>query len=265
MSTILDKITEQIREDLVIVREHVAEQELLARIAERGPCRDFAAALRKRVGAPPRVIAELKRASPSRGLIRPDFDAPALAREFAEQGAAALSVLTEVRFFQGSPLFLQMARKEVDIPLLRKDFIIDPYQLYQARAWGADAVLLIAAALSPDRLKELHEAATDLGLAVLAEVHDAAELDVVLAAGAEIVGINSRDLKTFDVDLARTEALLDALPEKVVAVAESGIHTVADIARLSEAGADAFLIGETLMRESDPGEKLEELLSWTCV
>jgi indole-3-glycerol phosphate synthase len=207
------------------------------------------------------VIAELKKASPSRGLIRADFRPRDLALELEAAGAAALSVLTEPHYFQGHPEVLRQAAGAVGIPLLRKDFIIHPVQLAEALDWGASAVLLIAAALTPDDYRRLYEAARASGLDVLSEVHSREELEVVLAAGAHIVGVNSRDLKTFRTDLAGTAELLAAIPAGVVRVAESGIRDGADLAGLRAAGADAFLIGETLMRAASPGDALRELLA----
>jgi len=258
--TILDDITARVRVDLQAKKTQVPQERLERELRDRGPCRDFGAALRARPDAPPRIIAELKRASPSRGLIRADFDVGVLCRELAAHGAAALSVLTEEHFFQGSPSYLREVAATVDVPVLRKDFIVDPYQLLEARAWGADAALLIAAALDPAEFKRLHEQARRLGLAVLAEVHNRDELHMVMEAAPEIVGINSRDLKTFKTDLDLTAAMMRELPDSVVKVAESGIHGYEDIRRLADAGADAFLIGETLMKAPSPGRKLQELL-----
>lgn len=258
--TILDEIVARVQSDLADTKRRVPLEQLRDRVAARGPTRAFAAALRPGEGRPPRVIAELKRASPSRGLIRADFQVRELAQRLVANGAAALSVLTEPHYFQGSPDYLRTVSEVVAVPALRKDFIVDTYQLYEARAWGADAVLLIAKALTPERFRSLHEQAEGIGLAVLAEIHDSDELDVVLAAGARVVGINSRDLRTFKTDWELTIALLARVPESVVTVAESGIKGPEDMQRLTEAGADAFLVGETLMRAPDPGEALAQLL-----
>jgi len=206
------------------------------------------------------VIAELKKASPSKGLIREAFVPRDLARSLVTGGASALSVLTEPHFFLGSGEYLREASAVAEIPVLRKDFIVDPYQVIESRAWGADAILLIAAGLDDSQYGRLFSQARALGLGVLTEVHNAEELDRVLALGVDVVGINSRDLRTFEVDLGVTEQLLGRLPADCVKVAESGIRTAADMRRLCEAGADAFLIGETLMREPDPGEALACLL-----
>ena len=259
--TILDEIVARIRDDLRDAKQRVPEERLHELAARSGTCRDFAAALRPGAGGAPRIIAELKRASPSRGLIREDFEPLALSRELVEHGAAALSVLTEVRYFQGSPHYLQAVAADTSVPVLRKDFIVDSYQLYEARAWGADAVLLIAAALDAAAFRELHCLARPLGLGVLAEVHNRDELHVALDAGADVIGVNSRDLRTFKTDLDSTARLLSEIPDSVVAVAESGINGPADIAAMRRAGADAFLVGEVLMRAPSPGKALDELLS----
>lgn len=258
--TIVDEIVSRVRVSLQLSKQRVPEDEIRRQAAEREPAMDFAAALRRGTDGKARIIAELKRASPSKGLIRRDFNVVSLARELSLNGAAALSVLTEARYFRGSPAFLRAAGASVSIPLLRKDFIIDPYQVYEARAWGADAVLLIASVLTPAEFRELHRLVQEVGLAVLAEVHSADELHAVLDAGAGIVGVNSRDLKTFRTDLSATEALLDQIPSGVVKVAESGIRGPEDVVRIYQAGADAFLVGETLMRASAPGEVLAELV-----
>jgi indole-3-glycerol phosphate synthase len=234
---------------------------LCRQAAARGACRDFRGALLPRGDGRPRIIAELKKASPSKGLIRPDFDPAPLGVELAAQGAAALSVLTEPHYFQGCPQYLQTVARCVAIPVLRKDFIVDEYQIHEACAWGADAVLLIAAALDATAFRALYHVARAAGLAVLCEVHTRDELRDVLDVGAEIVGINSRDLRTFKVDLATAETLAAAVPRGIVTVAESGIATREDIARLQRAGIHAFLIGETLMRQPSPGQALRQLLS----
>ena len=206
-----------------------------------------------------RVIAEIKRRSPSRGEIRPDFDPVACAKSFEEAGAAALSVLTEERYFGGRLDFLGAVRGATTIPILRKDFILDPYQIDEARVAGADAVLLIAAALDRHRLEELLGYTGERGLEALVEVHDARELDVALGAGTRLLGINNRDLRTFETDLAVFEGLAPRAPEGVLLVAESGIFRHGDAVRLEKAGARAFLVGESLMREPDPGAALRRL------
>ncbi len=211
--------------------------------------------------APPRIIAECKRRSPSRGILRSSYDPAAHARAYEHAGAAAISVLTEPTFFDGDPGHLVAVRDAVSIPILRKDFIVTDYQVLEAAALGADAVLLIVGALDDDDLRTLHAAADSLGLAALVEVHDEEELDRALAAGARIVGVNSRDLRTLAVDLAVTDRLSSRIPEPVVAVAESGIRSADDMRRLADRGYDAFLIGERLIVEPDPGAALRALRS----
>jgi indole-3-glycerol phosphate synthase len=239
-------------------RTALPEAELRARARDAQPPRGFAAALSPR-GGPVRVIAEVKRASPSAGAIDTSLDAPAQALRYAGAGAAAISVLTDGPGFGGSLEDLVQVRAAVDRPLLRKDFVLDRYQLLEARAAGADAALLIVAALAPDDLRRLHDACDDLGLAALVEVHDRAEVELALAAGARIVGVNNRNLRTFQVDLAASEAILPALPAEVLGVAESGVRSVADAHRLRRAGAANLLVGEALVRAKDPGALLREM------
>ena len=227
---------------------------------------DFVAALR-RAAARPALIAEIKRRSPSRGLLAADFDPLRLARLYRQNGAACISVLTDRRFFGGDLAHLAgIKSQEPEIPLLRKDFICDPYQVYQARAAGADAILLIVAALEPAQLRDLHALAADLDMAALIEVHTEAELEVALMCRPRLIGINNRDLRTFQVDLATTEHLARRLPGDVCVVAESGIHAAADLARLAAiprpggiAGVDAVLVGEALVTAADVGAKVQEL------
>ena len=222
------------------------------------PTRGFRRALRD--GPAPRVVAELKRRSPSKGLIRSDFDAIGCAKAYAEAGAAAISVLTDRAYFGGELALLEAVRAAVPVPLLRKDFVLDPYQVDEARAHGADAVLLIVRALAPEALRALRERAVGLGLDVLVEVHDEAEVQVALEAGADLVGVNNRDLATFQTDLAVTERLAPRLAAAgVVVVGESGIFTREDVRRLEAAGAHAVLVGEALMRESDVAGALQRL------
>jgi len=206
------------------------------------------------------VIAECKRRSPSRGVLRADYDAAAIAARYEASGAAAISVLTEPTFFDGSLDDLEDVRHRVSLPVLRKDFVIDEYQLVEARAAGADAVLLIVAALDNGRLRALHEGARALGLAVLVEVHTREELDRALALSPDLVGVNSRDLRTLRVDPAAALALVDAIPDEVVAVAESGLSRHEDLCRFRDRGCDAFLVGERLLSSPDPGRALGELL-----
>ena len=256
--TILDEIIRHKRRDLerAKAQRSIAEQAELAEAMD-DRVRGFRAAL---LSAPrPRVIAEIKRRSPSRGEIRSDLDPVECAKACAEAGAAALSVLTDERYFGGRLEFLQAARGTVSLPLLRKDFIVDSYQVDEARVGGADAVLLITSVLSPSALGALRERAASLGLDALVEVHDEGELKIALDVGADLIGINNRDLQTFEVDLGVTEKLAAAIPEGVVVVAESGIFCAGDMERLEGAGAQAFLVGEVLMREDDIGLALRRL------
>lgn len=254
---ILDDIMSARREDVRLAKERVSAAALedlpLWAEARRG----FADALRRPGRA---IIAEIKRASPSRGVIRADFDPQWIARRYADSGAAALSVLTEERHFQGKLEYLAAIRERVSLPLLRKDFIFDEYQVVEARAWGADAILLIVAALGDAELRSLQRFARSLDLDVLVEVHTEAELDRALAAEASLIGVNSRDLNTFVTSLQTAVRLATRLPPNVQRVAESGIYRGADIELLANAGYDAFLIGESLMREEDPGVALAALL-----
>ncbi len=259
MSGILETILEQKRRELEVARERESPEAMALRAERRSdPPRGFRAALLG--GQRPRVIAELKRRSPSKGEIRPDFDPVACAQAYASGGAAAISVLTDHHFFGGELSFLDAVRGVVSLPLLRKDFVIDPYQIDEARAAGADAVLLIARALDPDTLGALRERALARGLDALVEIHNAAELDAALDAGADLIGVNNRDLDTFKTDLAVTEALAPRLRAAGVAVVgESGIFTLDDIERLERAGAHAVLVGEALMRQTDVAKALRQL------
>jgi indole-3-glycerol phosphate synthase len=229
------------------------------RMAEKqaSPARDFVGALR-RPGL--NIIAELKKASPSRGVLRSDFDAKSLAATLASAGAAALSILTEEEFFQGSLANLRVARAAVEVPVLRKDFLFDPWQIWEARSVNADSFLLIAAILSDGQLSELLAAGRELGMEPLVEVHSREELQRVLRAGARIIGVNNRDLRTFDVRLETSHELIREIPRDCVAVSESGLRTAADLARLRDAGFSAFLIGESLMQAPDPAAALRALV-----
>jgi indole-3-glycerol phosphate synthase len=260
MASHLDTILEHTRAAVAHRRASANLPELERRAAAHTP-RGFARALRAHSATGPAVIAELKKASPSRGLIRPDFDATALARSLAAAGATALSVLTEEKFFLGSLANLELASAATNLPCLRKDFIVDEFQLLEARAHRADAILLIAAALTDAELQRLAAAAHALSLDTLCEVHNAAELVRVAHLGCSAYGVNARDLRTFHVSIDAAIELAAQLPATSVRVAESGIHTPADISRLRSAGYDAFLIGESLMRAPSPGAALRALLS----
>jgi indole-3-glycerol phosphate synthase len=253
----LETIANHVREEVKSRRVLMPASALRERPLFALPTRGFAASL---AGGSRRVIAEVKRASPSQGLIRQDFDAAALAREFAAAGASALSVLTEERFFQGSLDYLERIKKEVSLPLLRKDFVLDEYQLFEARSFGADAVLLIVALLDLSRLQQLLALAGSLSLDALVEVHTEEELSAALKAGAKLIGINNRDLKSFEVRLETTERLLPLVPPGILVVCESGIDSPEQIEKFERLGVHAFLIGEALMRAPKPGEKLRELL-----
>ena len=260
MPTKLEEILAATR-DGVAGSKSTANLAKLSAAAERHPPRGFRDNLRRISHTGPAIIAELKKASPSKGLIRADFDAPSLAAELEDAGAAALSVLTDEQFFQGSLHNLAVASGATTIPCLRKDFILDEFQLLEARAHCADAILLIVAALTQTELITLYRRARDLQLDVLCEVHDDDELDRALDAGCEIIGVNNRNLHTFQVDLNTSLQLAARMPAHIIKVSESGIESASDIARLREAGFDAFLIGESLMRAPHPGEVLRELLA----
>ena len=255
----LDTIVAHKRAEVGARRRAVPPEALRDRPLHAEPRRGMRAALAR--NAPRGVIAELKRASPSRGTIRTDYDVPALARAYAAAGATALSVLTDERFFHGALEHLAAARAATALPCLRKDFLVDPYQVEEARAWGADAVLLIAAALAPEEGASLLAVAAESGLDVLVEVHGEAELAWALAAGATFVGINNRDLATFTVSLDTTERLAGLVPGGVLVVAESGIRSRADVERMRRAGAHAVLVGEAFMERPDPGAALAEWLA----
>jgi indole-3-glycerol phosphate synthase len=257
---ILDDILAHKVGEVEAARRALPLVELKSRLSDAGNIRPFTEALRRRAGSDTAVIAEVKKGSPSKGVIRPDFDPLAIARCYSRAGAACLSVLTDEKFFLGRLSYLNAIRQVVDLPLLRKEFIIDPYQVYEARVFGADAILLIAAALDDAKLSELAGLAAELQMDVLLEVHDESELERALRVPTPMVGINNRDLKTFHTDLAVTERLLPHIPADRLVVAESGIRTREDICRLQKAGAGAFLIGESLVREKDIESKLSVLL-----
>lgn len=253
-ANILDTIVEQKKRELAELPDlAVTVQTLKTALTKRGDHRGFTYALRHPRRGSIALIAEVKKASPSKGVICPNFDPVRIAKEYEAAGASCLSVLTDEQFFQGSLEYLKQIRAAVKLPLLRKDFIIDERQILEAVEWGADAILLIVAILSDSQLSELHKLATQAGLSVLVEVHDADELERALAIGARLIGVNNRDLKTFTVDLTTTETLAKKLfaeqtGEDVLLVAESGIHTRADVQRLAKAGAGAILVGESLVR-----------------
>ncbi len=255
----LPEILDHVR-GVVTVRKAAASMRALEQQAAEHTPRGFARALRAKAAAGPAIIAELKKASPSKGLIRPEFDAAELAPQLEAAGAAVLSVLTEERFFGGSLENLRRASAAVSIPCLRKDFTVDSFQIVEARANGADAILLIVAALTDAELRSLREEARRCELDVLCEVHDRAELERAITLDCECVGVNSRDLRTFQVSLDRACELAQLLPADAVRVAESGIHSREDMDRLRAAGYEAFLIGESLMRQPHPGDALTDLL-----
>jgi len=264
--TILDTIVEAKQHEVArLPQRSVSVADLNAALAARGGLRDFAGALRRLKSGPVALIAEVKKASPSAGVIRPDFEPVGIAREYEAAGATCLSVLTDQKFFQGALEYLKQIREGVRLPLLRKDFIIDERQILEAVEWGADAILLIVAILSNAQLNLFHALATGAGLAALVEVHDEAELDRAMNAGVELVGVNNRNLKTFHVDLATTERLAARLRSSPrnpppLLVAESGIHTRMDVERLAKCGAQAILVGESLMKHADIGAKVHQLL-----
>jgi indole-3-glycerol phosphate synthase len=257
---ILDTIVAHKKEELLASISVQPLDVLKARMqVQPAPC-CFAEALTLDRGSRVAIIAEVKKASPSKGVIREQFDPVAIARDYEEHGAAAISVLTEIQFFQGSPEYLSAIKKHAAIPVLRKDFLFDVYQIYEARALGADALLLIAAILEKKKLRELLHLTRELGMESLVEVHNREELYMVLETGAHIIGINNRNLNTFKTDIATTVELIQDIPDDRIVVSESGIASQDDIRMLSNAGVDAFLIGEVLMRQKSPGAKLAELI-----
>lgn len=243
-------------------KAQVSMQVLESRLTDVDPVREFKAALDRRIAqGQPAVIAEVKKASPSKGVLREEFDPAAIAASYEAGGAACLSVLTEEDFFLGGDAHLQAARSACSLPVIRKDFIFDPYQVVEARTLGADCILLIVAALDDTQLAELHALGVELGMDVLVEVHDGAELERALKLQAPLVGINNRDLRNFETDLKTSVRLADSLPGDLRLVTESGIHTQADVAYLREHGLHAFLVGEAFMRAEDPGARLAELFA----
>ena len=258
LKTILSRKAEEIAER----RGRLSLQALREQAALVDSPRGFAGALRAKLAAGlPAVIAEIKKASPSRGLLRENFDPPAIARSYERHGAACLSVLTDADFFQGCETFLQQARAACGLPVLRKDFMIDPYQIYEARAIGADCILLIVAALDDAALRDLAQLAVELHMDVLVEVHDAGELQRALALDTPLIGINNRNLRSFETRLETTLNLLEHIPADRIIITESGIHTRDDVALLRGRDVNAFLVGEAFMRAPDPGEALAQLFA----
>ncbi len=258
MTNILAKIIATKRQEVAAAKAARPEKELRAELADQPPTRDFFQALAQE--GPIKLIAEVKKASPSKGVIRADFQPVEIARTYANHGATCLSVLTDVNFFQGSLDYLRQIRAAVSLPLLRKDFIIDSYQLVEARLAGADAALLIAECLDDCQLRKLHNEALELGLTPLVEYYDPENLPRVLAAGAKLIGVNNRDLRTFVTDLQHTIRQREVVPADCLLVGESGIHTRADVELLEQAGVDAMLVGESLMSQPDIGRAVDRLL-----
>lgn len=261
-ATILDEILEHKRAEVAARKRQQSLSALKEQIVDCAATRPFSSALATRAdGREPAVIAEVKKASPSKGVIRAEFDPVAIARSYADGGATCLSVLTDEKYFQGSDHYLSAVRDVVELPLLRKDFVVDEYQLYEARALGADCILLIVSALDVMQLTVLHQCAVNLGLDVLIEVHDANELAAAMTLRPDMIGINNRNLQTFETSLDTTIELLSDIPEGVLVVTESGIHNRADVTRMLDNGVYAFLVGEAFMRAPDPGQALQNLFN----
>lgn len=258
MPTILDKIVATKRAELEHAKAATPEAELLARLADAPPVRDFFTPLA--AGGPIKLIAEVKKASPSAGVIRADFEPVSIAKTYQAHGATCISVLTDESYFQGRLEFLSQIRVAIELPVLRKDFVLDTYQVVEARAAGADAVLLIAECLDDCNLRKLFNAICELGMTPLVELYEPENLQRVFDAGATLIGINNRNLHTFEVDLAHTIRMRERVPDECVLVGESGIKTHADVQRLEAAGVDAILVGESLMREPDIGSAVDRLL-----
>ncbi len=257
---ILQKILQTKQEEITARSIVHSIAQLREEAAAALPVRGFLASLQQRVAAgDPAIIAEVKKASPSKGIIRADFDPPAIARSYEQGGAACLSVLTDAQYFQGHEDYLQAARAACQLPVIRKDFIVDPYQVYEARAINADCILLIVSALGDGQMQELFQLATELGMDTLIEVHDQAEMERTLRLNAPLVGINNRNLRTFATSLQTTIDLLAEVPDDVLLVTESGIHTQADVKLMRDHGIHAFLVGEAFMRAPDPGTELKQL------
>jgi len=260
VSTILDRILEHKRLEVAARRNHRSHANLLTDCKSVPATRGFTRSLVENAASgAPSIIAEIKRASPSKGLIRAEFDPPALAQSYAQGGATCLSVLTDRQFFQGADSYLQSARAAVSLPVLRKDFVVDRYQLAESRVLGADCVLLIVSALPSTQLSELYQEAHELGLDTLIEVHDREEMDQALSLSPTLIGVNNRNLRTFEVSLETSLALKSVLPDGTTLVSESGINTREDVQTLRLAGINCFLVGEAFMRADDPGRKLREM------
>ena len=260
--TILKKILDRKREEIAERSATVSLEQLKQQAALASAPRGFAAAMTAKIAAgESAVIAEIKKASPSKGVIRKNFDPAAIAASYADGGAACLSVLTDVDFFQGADKYLQQARDACHLPVIRKDFIIDQYQIYEARAMGADCILLIVSALAEKQLADLHDLAISLGMDVLIEVHDAAELSIALKLDNPMVGINNRNLHSFEVSLDNTYQLLEKIPDNRIVITESGIHSREDVAAMRQQKVNAFLVGEAFMRSEEPGDRLSEMFS----
>jgi len=262
MNDVLERILATKAEEVATARQMRSESELRREAEARQDVRGFGTALESAITAGRAgVIAEIKKASPSKGVIRPDFNPAAIAGSYAAHGAACLSVLTDVKFFQGSHDFLRQARAACSLPVLRKDFVIDPFQVVESRALGADCILLIVAALKPAQLRDMEALAHQLGMDVLVEVHDARELDIALELNTPLLGINNRNLRTFEVSLQNTLDLLPRIPAGKRVITESGIVTSEDVQIMRSRGVDAFLVGETFMRAAEPGAELQRLFA----
>ena len=262
MSDVLERIVGVKRREIEAAKRRIAPPEMERRARAAAEPRDFVEAMRGKLAAGlPAVIAEIKRASPSKGVLRTDFNPAEIARSYEKGGAACMSVLTDREFFQGAPEYLEQARAACGLPALRKDFILEPYQVHESRAMGADCILLIAASLSVPAMRELEAVAVALGMAVLVEAHDRTELDAALELKTPLIGINNRNLRTFETRLESTLELLPRVPRGRLLVTESGILVPADVARMRASGVHAFLVGEAFMRAADPGGALRELFA----